>query len=143
VFLPPGLSAPELRQAVRAAAYEHVADLLAEWREAWNGGDAQALARLYTDEATLRLPGQALVQGREPIEKTVRTAADGAARLSMVDLDFDGYSDWSVLVARYVLNRGGILVEGVMTAIIYGERSGLRLRAHIFDTPETSATGPG
>jgi ketosteroid isomerase-like protein len=143
VFGRPGLSAPELRAAVRAAAYDHVVSFLAEWRAAWNGGDAEALARLYTEDAALRLPGQGIVQGNEQIGTSVRTIATGAARLSMVDLDFDGYADWSVLVARYVLSREGNLVEGVMTAIIYGERSGLRLRAHIFHAPERIAADPG
>src|SRR5262245_38924726 len=36
------------RAAVRAEAYRSVARFFADWREAWNGGDAKALARLYT-----------------------------------------------------------------------------------------------
>jgi uncharacterized protein (TIGR02246 family) len=131
------------RAAVRAEAYRSVARFFAEWRESWNSGDAKALARLYTDDATLRLPGQVMVRGKEPVETALRSALNRTAALSMSDVDFDSNGEWSVLVARYTIKRDGHLMEGVMTAVMYGRGSSWRLRAHIFDAPEKAESPPG
>jgi ketosteroid isomerase-like protein len=136
-------SGADHRAALRAEAYRSVARFFAEWREAWNSGNAQALARLYTEDATVRLPGQALMRGKGPIETTLRAALASGARLSMSDVDFDSDGERSILVSRYILRREGHVVEGVMTAAMYGYRSRWRLRVQIFDAPETAATTPG
>jgi ketosteroid isomerase-like protein len=136
-------SAQGQRAAIRAEAYKSVARFFAEWREAWNRGDANALARMYTDDATLRLPGQAIVQGKQPIDTTLRAVAAGATAVSMTIVDFDSNGEWSILVARYILRREGNLVEGVMTAVMYGYRSSWRLRMQTFDAPEKAAPAPG
>jgi uncharacterized protein (TIGR02246 family) len=131
------------RATVRAEAYRSVARFFAEWREAWNSGDARALARLYTDDATLRLPGQVLVRGKEPVENAIRAATTSTTALAMSDVDFDSNGEWAVLVARYTVTRDGKLVEGVMTAVMFGRGSSWRLRAHTFDAPEKAANNQG
>jgi ketosteroid isomerase-like protein len=135
-------SAQGQRAAIRAEAYKSVTKFFAEWREAWNAGDATALACLYTDDATLRLPGQGIA-GKAANRHHARAAAPGAATLSMTIIDFDSNGEWSILVARYILRREGHLVEGVMTAVMYGHRSSWRLRMQIFDAPEKAATTSG
>lgn len=124
------------RARVMAEAYGGVAGFFAKWREAWNDGDADALMRMYTDDATVRLPGQLIVRGQEPVEGVVRASIGAAATISMSDVDFDSDGERSTLVARYVLRREGHMIGGIMTALLHKYRSGWRIRVQVFDAPE-------
>lgn len=129
------------RAAVRAEAYASAARFFAQWREAWNNGEADALLRLYTEDAIARLPGEQIVRGQEPLQTAVRKALATPSVISTSDLDFDSDGERCIVVARYVQQRNGRALQGIVTAVLYRHRASWRMRMHVFDAPETPVDG--
>lgn len=134
-------SAREHRAAVRAESYSTVAGFFARWREAWNEGRTDVLARLYLDDASARLPGQSLVQGGEALGSAMRDAVARFKPIAMSDVDFDSDGQTSVVVSRYFMERDGVHVTGIVTAVLIRAGRSWRLRMHIFDEA-TQPTDP-
>ena len=61
---------------------------LAEWREAWDRDDAEALARLYLEDATLYTDAGA-VRGRDAIAEHFRLALPARSSRRALPLSFD------------------------------------------------------
>jgi len=81
------------RQAIEAAVRQYVT--------ASNRGDAEALARLYTEDAVLLPPEHEPVQGREAIGEFWRQGTDEGLEVTTLTVEVDG--DLGYLVGRYHL----------------------------------------
>lgn len=84
------------------------------WSEAYQSGDAAALAALYAEDAALLPPNQQMVTGREAIQKSWGAMIDDglAAEADFAETGSDG--DLGYKVGTYVLKdpEGGALDEG-------------------------------
>ena len=60
---------------LNAQAPEPLADLVAEWEAAFNAGDAEAVAAIYTEDAIRIPPEEDFVRGREEIAVNVEELA--------------------------------------------------------------------
>ena len=81
------------RREIEAAVTRYV--------EATNQGDAEALTRLYTDDAVLLPPDHQPIQGREAIAEFWRQGTDTGLEVTTLRLEVEG--DLGYLVGRYHL----------------------------------------
>jgi uncharacterized protein (TIGR02246 family) len=81
------------RREIEAAMRRYVA--------ATNAGDAEALTRLYTDDAVLLPPDHQPIQGRDAIADFWRQGTDPGLEVTTLRLEVDG--DIGYLVGRYHL----------------------------------------
>jgi ketosteroid isomerase-like protein len=126
-------TAREHRARVRAEAFASVAEFLARWRDAWNGGDANALARLYAAEASARLPGQRMVQGSEPLGAALSEAVAAGTPISESVIDFESDGETAAVVSHYYMVREGRSITGIVVAMLVRTGRTWRLRMHVFD----------
>jgi uncharacterized protein (TIGR02246 family) len=126
-------TAREHRARVRAEAFASVAEFLGRWREAWNGGDADALARLYAADASARLPGQRMVQGSEPLAAALREAVAAGTPISESVIDFESDGETAAVVSHYYMVRDGRSIAGIVVALLVRSGRSWRLRMHVFD----------
>jgi ketosteroid isomerase-like protein len=68
------------------------------WAEAFNKGDAGAIAALYTDDAILLPPGAPLVRGKAAIEAFMVKDAGGGFQIEIVSLETpsQGYTGYNL-----------------------------------------------
>lgn len=74
------------------------------WQEAWNAGDAAAIASLYAENAVLLPPGAEPVTGREAIQAFWQTALDEQAGVTgeLETVEVHDFGDAAVEVGSYV-----------------------------------------
>ena len=135
-------SAREHRALVRAEAYSSASQFLARWRELWRQRDVEALIKLYTDDAALRLPGQRVVRTKTPVSNALRAAITEASSIDMSNMEFDSNGELAVMVSCYLTRRAGQDITGVMTAVLYRTGRRWKLRMHLFDTPHPTNSPP-
>lgn len=135
-------SGREHRALVRAEAYSSATAFLAKWRELWRAGDVDALIKLYTDDASLRLPGQRVVRTKTPLKNALRSALSNGAPIEMSNIEFDSDGEIAVLVSCYLTRSGGTEISGVVTAVLYRSGRSWKLRMHMFDTPHPVNSTP-
>lgn len=83
--------AENVRQAIEAGD--------ATWMEAFNRGDAVAVAALYTDNATLMPPNSAMIQGRQGIQDFWQAGIEGGlkdATLTTVEVQASGNTAYEI-----------------------------------------------
>ena len=93
---PPPDTSAEDSEAIKAAS--------TQWLDAFNRGDAAALAAFYTEEATLLEPNSPLVVGRESIQTIFQGFFDTSAlelQLTVIELSVNG--DMAHRFGRYTL----------------------------------------
>ena len=129
------------RAAVRAEAYISVSAFLTNWREAWQKRDANALNKLYIDDAVVRLPGHPVVRTRTPVEKMIHEAIASAAPIEMSDVDFHSDGEIAIVVSCYFTRQADREVKGLVTAVLLRSSRSWRVRAHMFDTPHPVGSG--
>jgi len=71
------------------------------WLEAFNGGDASGVAKLYASDARLMPPNADIVEGRAAIEGFVKEFLQTGAKLSFNLLTIHEGSDFCAAVGRY------------------------------------------
>ena len=104
---PPDTSAQD-SQAIKAAS--------AQWVDAFNKGDAAALAMLYTEEAKLLQPNSPMIVGREGIQAVFQGFFDNGASdatLQVIELSVSG--DMAHVVGKYSLTiqpEQGVAISG-------------------------------
>lgn len=86
---------------------------MAAFVEAYNTGDAAAVAAFYTRDAVLLPPGQAAVQGREAIaQHYARAFAAGARDLQFMTFDIRAFDQNAVEVGETVVYLGEQRIVG-------------------------------
>ena len=93
---PPPDTSAEDSEAIKAAS--------TQWLDAFNRADAEALASLYTEEATLLEPNSPLVVGRESIQTIFQGFFDTSGlqlQLTVIELSVNG--DMAHRFGRYTL----------------------------------------
>lgn len=106
---PPAEPPPDVN-AVRAA----IEAVNAQFMEAFNKGDAAAVAALYSEDAIVLPPGQTMTSGRQAIQEG--TAADIAnyslSGLKLTTSDVQVSGDYAVEVGNYSIQAGAVQDEG-------------------------------
>jgi len=93
---PPPDTTAEDSQAIKAAS--------AQWIDAFNRGDAEALAAFYTEEATLLEPNSPLVVGRENIQAIFQGFFDTSAlELQLTVIGLSVHGDMAHRFGKYML----------------------------------------
>ena len=93
---PPPDTTAEDSQAVRAASKQ--------WVDAFNRGDAAAVAALYTEEAKRLPPNSPMIVGRENIQAFIQAANDaGAGDLQATIIELHVNGDMAYEVGKYTL----------------------------------------
>lgn len=80
--------------------------LVLAWVEAFNRGDADALAAFYTEDAVNHQVAEAPVQGREAIRAMFRAGFEAATMVCLVENLFED-GDWAILEWRDPLGLRG------------------------------------
>lgn len=82
----------------------------AKFVEAFNQGDATAVAALYTDDATIMPPNNKMIQGKEGVQEFWNRAIQmGLKDLSLTTVNLDGSGSIVYEIGKYSL---GIEAEG-------------------------------
>lgn len=76
-------------QEWRSAVLHDASQTLTEWSASWTRRDPRMIARFYTLDATLVLPDQDVIQGRDAIQKALGEllTSTGEFRVSLTDAD--------------------------------------------------------
>jgi uncharacterized protein (TIGR02246 family) len=108
-------AAPTFAQQVPAetAATNH------RFEQAFNRGDAAAVAALYTENATLLPPGADLMTGRQAAQSFWQaTYGSGARNLSLNTVSVESYGDAAREIGRFSVN---VPVQGGQTTRVEGK----------------------
>jgi uncharacterized protein (TIGR02246 family) len=102
----PQMDMAQMRQAVEASN--------AKFCEAFNAGDAAALAAMYTEDAIVMPPNQEMAQGTNALQQTFGGFFSmGAANLALTTSDVMGSGDLVVETGKYnIALPGGIQDSG-------------------------------
>ncbi len=125
--------------ASRATAQDLAAAIGAandRFMEAFAAGDAQAVARLYTEDAKLLPPGSDAVEGRAAIAEFWRAVImGGVARVSLNLDEVHGSGDWAYELSRWAMYDadGGAVGEGKYIVIWRRTAEGWRLHRDIWN----------
>jgi len=109
-------AAPALAQQAPA----EIAEAARRFEQAFNRGDAAAVAALYTQDAALLPPGAEMAIGRQAVQTFWQGAYEAGARnLSLRPLGFEAYSDAAGReIGRFALDAPG---QGGGTARVEGK----------------------
>lgn len=120
----------KLGEEVRRA----VEKLNLEFGEGFRGGDAVAVAILYTDDAALLPPNSEIVRGRQGIERYWRKAIqNGLKDVVMTTVELSASGDTFHVVGDYtakIKEKGQKLHEEKGKYIIIGKRTAAGWKAH-------------
>ena len=75
--------------------------LFTEWDCAAEAGDAQALARLYTEDALLLSPGHPPIRGRQAIEEHYKESLGNGLKFTVKIQDFQDQGDTAYAAGTY------------------------------------------
>lgn len=115
-------------------------DVMAEWVEALNTGDARRAAELYSDDAIVHLGASAI--GRDQVEAFLRDWVVGLGSVSFGLAQFDASSSLSYAVGNVTVSRQGTNgaapdpAQGVMILVLRREgRDDWRIRSQTLVQP--------
>jgi len=74
-----------------------------EWTAAFNRGDAEAVARLYAQDALMMAPGAEPVMGRDGIQAMLAGMAESGVQLQLEILDVMSEGYLAVVNGKYVM----------------------------------------
>ncbi|MFQ5771774.1 MAG: YybH family protein [bacterium] len=87
-----------------AQVQQAIEDANAKFAEAFNSGDAAAVAALYTDDATLLPPNSTMIQGNEGVQNFWNGAmAMGIKDVALTTVDVSGGGDLAYEIGKYSL----------------------------------------
>jgi uncharacterized protein (TIGR02246 family) len=72
-----------------------------QWLDAFNGGDASAVAKVYTAEARLLPPNTDIVEGRSDIESYIKEFIQTGAKLTFESLAVHETPNMCAAIGRY------------------------------------------
>ncbi|MBN9559327.1 MAG: DUF4440 domain-containing protein [Alphaproteobacteria bacterium] len=129
-----------------ASAPAIAADLKAEiqhdnerFAQAFNKGDAAAVARMYTEHANALPPGAPMASGRAAIQKLWQGAIDGGYKnLSLTAMDVERFGNAAREIGRFSLDapdaqKNIVKVEGKYVVIWRHEHDGWKLDTDIWN----------
>ena len=134
-----------LSAAPSHAAQQHqrapaeIAEAHRRLEQAFNRGDAAAVAALYTEDATLLPPGADILSGRRAAQARWQAAYDtGARNLSLDPVSVETWGDAAREIGRFTLEapgQGGLTarVEGKYVAVWRNTADGSRLDTDIWN----------
>ncbi len=130
-----GCAAPETRQPQDVAEQIQAAD--GEVMAAFEAGDAEALASLYTQDGMLLPPNSDFVSGTAAIQGFWQAVMDaGVAGLKLTVEEAQGFDDTAWEVGRYVLydSAGAPIDEGKYIVLWQRTEAGWRLHRDIWNS---------
>ncbi len=80
--------------------------LFTEWDCAAEAGDAQALTRLYTEDALLLSPGHPPISGRQAIQEHYKEILGDGFKMTVNVRDFQGQGDTAYAAGTYETEDG-------------------------------------
>lgn len=108
----PQMDMAQVRQAIEAAD--------AKFCEAFNAGDAAALAALYTEDGIMMPPNHVMVQGKVAIEEYGTTLASmGVSGLSLTTVDVMQAGDMVIELAKYTVTIPGGLQDSGKGLVVW------------------------
>ena len=111
-------AAPSPAQQEQRAPAE-IAEAHRRLEQAFNRGDAAAVAALYTEDATLLPPGADILSGRRAAQARWQAAYDtGARNLSLDPVSVETWGDAAREIGRFTLEAPG---QGGRTARVEGK----------------------
>jgi uncharacterized protein (TIGR02246 family) len=117
-FLPSAAPSPAEQQQQQRAPAE-IAEAHRRLEQAFNRGDAAAVATLYTEDATLLPPGADLLSGRGAAQARWQAAYDAGARnISLDPASVETWGDAAREIGRFTLEAPG---RGGQTARVEGK----------------------
>ena len=128
---------PAQQQQQRAPA--EIAEAHRRLEQAFNRGDAAAVAALYTEDATLLPPGADILGGRRAAQARWQAAYDtGARNLSLGPVSVETWGDAAREIGRFTLEAPGqggetARVEGKYVVVWKRTAEGWRLDADIWN----------
>ncbi len=130
-------AAPSLAQQQAPA---EIADANRRFEQAFNRGDAAAVAALYTENAVLLPPGADMLTGRRAAQTFWQGAyGSGARNLSLNTVSVETYGDAAREIGRFTLEAPGqggqtSRVEGKYVVVWKKTADGWRLDTDIWNT---------
>src|SRR3954463_8653788 len=95
--------AADERAAYRAVAMRDAMVMLGDWQNAWIRDDLRSLSRLYDQDAMVRLPGAAEVQGRAKLAELLRDRLPQLGRVELLPVDARVGGELLYLFQRYTI----------------------------------------
>ena len=80
-----------------------LAAVAGKWQEAYNAGDAEAIAALYTEDCRLMPPGAELMEGRDAAAASFTEMIASGAKLELQSVQAVAGGDLGYHVGRYVM----------------------------------------
>ena len=118
-FLLSAAPSPAQQQQEQRRAPAEVAQGHRRLEQAFNRGDAAAVAALYTEDATLLPPGADILTGRRAAQARWQAAYDtGARNLSLDPVSVETWGDAAREIGRFTLQVPG---QGGQTARVEGK----------------------
>jgi uncharacterized protein (TIGR02246 family) len=132
-------AAPSPAQQQQQRAPAEIAEAHRRLEQAFNRGDAAAVAALYTEDATLLPPGGDILSGRRAAQARWQAAYDtGARNLSLAPVSVETWGDAAREIGRFTLEAPGqggqtARVEGKYVAVWKNTADGWRLDTDIWN----------
>jgi len=119
-------------QRYRAEAYQDYVAVVEAWRAAWRAGDAEAAARLYTDDASFAFHADRVINGREAIEAGIGPLMERFPDFQTVHFDYEVRDRLAFGMGTFDVPAGGEPGSGVFTMVVRREGRNWRIRAQSF-----------
>ncbi|GMV06550.1 MAG: hypothetical protein AMXMBFR53_28260 [Gemmatimonadota bacterium] len=144
----PGTTARE-RGSIRAefldAVMHGVRETSTRWMDALHGGDADAAAALYLDDALLVPPSGREVIGADAIRRYMAEAVESLGGLETFLSDVDASNNMAMTAERFVLppaSPGDDVMRGTLLTVWLNDGRRWRIRAQVFRPREDETGGP-
>jgi uncharacterized protein (TIGR02246 family) len=126
----------EPRTCTDQAALDQIA---AQWKSAYNQGDAARVAALYTDDAYYLTQHfvTGIVNGRAAIQAYVQNGVDAHYRVDSIDVvAMECFGDIAYTVTRYQSTNGGKKASGVNLVVLRRLAGSWKIVAHEAAVPD-------
>lgn len=106
------------------------------WQDAFNNGDAKAVAALYTEDAILLPPGAPLVRGKAAIEAQLAKDAGGGLKIEIVSLEAPSQGDTGYNLGTFTFKdaKGAVLDTGKFIELWKRENGEWKIYADIYNS---------
>jgi ketosteroid isomerase-like protein len=113
------------------------------WQDAFNNGDAKALAAVYTEDAILLPPGAPLARGKAAIEAQLAKDAGGGFKIEIVSLESPSQGDTAYNLGTFTVKdaNGAVVDTGKFIEIWKRQYGEWKIYADIYnsDVPPPAA----
>jgi len=119
-------------QRYRAEAYQDYVAVVNAWRAAWRAGDAEAAARLYTDDASFAFHGDRVINGREAIVAEIGPLMERYPDIQTIHIDYEVRDRLAFGMGTFLIPGEGESGAGIFTMVVRREGRSWRIRAQSF-----------